>query len=299
MRKRGRKILGLACLLLLIPCTVVLLKQQPAEHMAESADSGRQIVLESGRSVDLETFVLYMTAAQISPSYGPETRKCQAVIARTYLFRELGEETSKAAAELEAAYLDEEEMQKLWGKDYSENYKKLEEAVQATEGQTLCRDGEWVAAVFHGISAGRTRSGGEAFPYLEARDCPEDRLADGYLQTVEYTFREAARRLEEKSGVKVETDFLSDVQIVKRDAGGYVEEVQIGASVFDGDAVAEWLELPSPCFSWEEYQGKLRITCRGRGHGYGLSQWSASQKEEAGCTYKEILQFFFSGAEIQ
>ncbi|MCI8513021.1 MAG: SpoIID/LytB domain-containing protein [Lachnospiraceae bacterium] len=303
MEKKKIKILWLAVLLFLFPYVFTLIYHGKADPISEELPkSGRSVLLADGKTlVDLEQFVLYMAAAQIPEDYGAEALKCQAVLARTYLYREMGEERTIEAGELGAAYLDEAGMEKLWGNRYSENRRKYEEAVLATEGQTLRYEGAYLSGVFHRISAGTTRDGGEAFPYLKAMESPEDIQAEGYLSVRTLSFSEAAKALAAQAGggfsLSSET-LLSQLQIVKRDGAGYVEEVLAGVRTFSGDEIASAFGLPSPCFSWEEYGGNLRITCKGQGHGYGLSQWGAKIKGENGYTYREILSFYFPGAEI-
>lgn len=303
MGKRGRKILGAAVLLFLFPYIFTLVYHGETNSVPEErAASGRSVLLADGKtSVDLEQFVLYMTAAQIPEDYGEEALKCQAVLARTYLYKEMKEEREVRADELGAAYLDEEGMEKRWGNAYSENRKKYEEAVLATEGQTLRYEGEYLSGVFHRISAGSTRDGGEAFPYLKARESPEDLQAEGYLSIRTISPSEAVKALEKQAGGGFSLDegtLFSQLQIVQRDSAGYVEEVMAGVRTFSGDEIVSAFGLSSPCFTWEEYDGNLRITCRGQGHGYGLSQWGAKVKGENGYSYREILSFYFPGAEI-
>lgn len=303
MGKRRKGILGLVVLLFLFPYVFMLAYQGGSRPpVEERAVSGRSILLADGKtSVDLEQFVLYMAAAQIPADYGTEALKCQAVLARTYLYKEIKEEREARADELGAAYLDEEGMEKLWGNAYSENRRKFEEAVLATEGQTLRYEGEYLSGVFHRISAGSTREGGEAFPYLKARESPEDLQAEGYLSVRIISPGEAVKVLSRQAGPGFSLDtktFFSQLQIVKRDGAGYVEEVLAGVHIFSGEEIASAFGLPSSCFAWEEYEGNLRITCKGQGHGYGLSQWGAKVKGENGYSYREILSFYFPGAEI-
>lgn len=303
MGKKRKMILGVLVLLFLFPYVFTLVYHGGGSRSAEEpAVSGRSVLLADGKTqVDLEQFVLYMTAAQIPEDYGAEALKCQAVLARTYLYKEMKEEREARADELGAAYLDDEGMEKLWGNAYSENRKKYEEAVLATEGQTLRYEGEYLSGVFHRISAGSTRDGSEAFPYLKMRESPEDLRAEEYLSIRTISPQEAVRALERQAegGFSLDAkNLFSQLQIVQRDGAGYVEEVLAGVRTFSGDEIVSAFGLSSACFTWEEYEGNLRITCRGQGHGYGLSQWGARMKGESGYTYREILSFYFPGAEI-
>ena len=41
------------------------------------------------------------------------------------------------------------------------------------------------------------------------------------------------------------------------------------------------------------------VTTTGKGHGLGMSIWTAGKMAEEGRTYEEILAFFFDGTEIK
>ena len=49
----------------------------------------------------------------------------------------------------------------------------------------------------------------------------------------------------------------------------------------------------------QKYEGTLRITTRGVGHGLGMSQYTAGKMAEEGSTFEEILIYFFPGTALQ
>ena len=57
--------------------------------------------------------------------------------------------------------------------------------------------------------------------------------------------------------------------------------------------------LASSCFTLQKYNGKLRITTRGVGHGLGMSQNTANEAAKKGDGYEEILERFFEGTDIK
>lgn len=155
----------------------------------------------------------------------------------------------------------------------------------------------YIEPLFHAVSAGRTREGDEAHPYLASVVAKEDEGAGGYLTRQGMTREELKKRLEE--GLNAlgehpdlenleEERILEEIQIVKRDSAGYVETVQIGAETYSGDAVRYALGVPSPAFSLEEDGDEIRCVTYGRGHGYGLSQYGAGLMAENGSSAEEI-----------
>jgi stage II sporulation protein D len=88
------------------------------------------------------------------------------------------------------------------------------------------------------------------------------------------------------------------VEIQEKDSAGYVSKFRIGNTVCSGDEFRDALSLASSAFSIQEESGGLKITTMGKGHGLGMSQWTANELAKNGQNYKEILEFFFEGTTI-
>ena len=260
--------------------------------------SGRQVILDRDRvsSMDVEQYLVGAVAQQIPAEYELEAIKAQAVIARTYIYGQMGDRREIAESELDMDYLEQEQMEELWGtKGYMELYEKIEEAVAQTNSQVMEYEGELIDAWFCRLSAGKTRPGDEAHPYLASVDCPEDLEADGFLQIREWLPDEFSRLISQiPDGGPVSADQVpGKIQIGERDEAGYVSLVQIGNYPFTGDAVRYGLGLASPFFRFEDHEGNVRAVVKGIGHGYGLSQYSADKKAGEGWTYEQILKHFY------
>ena len=82
--------------------------------------------------------------------------------------------------------------------------------------------------------------------------------------------------------------------------------MRIGETVCTGDQFRDALSLPSGAFSFSEAEtadsgdeNAVKITTTGKGHGLGMSLWTARQMAAEGKTYEEILSFFFEGTELR
>ena len=108
--------------------------------------------------------ISWSLAAQIPADFGPETLKAQAVIARTYIYREMdgAEEIPEEALDMDA--LSGAQMEELWGGTYQEDYSRIREAVSATSGLYLAYEGEPAEVFFCRAASGATRSGGQEHP---------------------------------------------------------------------------------------------------------------------------------------
>ena len=137
---------------------------------------------------------------------------------------------------------------------------------------------------FFRLSNGCTRDGAEVlgngdYPYLKIVDCPLDIENTKQIQTV--------------------TVDDMDAEITALDTAGYVINVRVGQENVSGEEFRNTYNLASSCFTLQRYNGKMRITTRGIGHGLGMSQNTANKMSKKGKTYEEILQFFFAGTEIK
>ncbi len=79
-----------------------------------------------------------MVARQIPADFAPEALKAQAILARTYIRKQMGGESEIPESALDLDFLEEEQLKSLWGTDkFVEYYRKIESAVEDTEGLVI------------------------------------------------------------------------------------------------------------------------------------------------------------------
>ena len=222
-------------------------------------------------------------AKEIPASYEEEAIKVQAILVRTAVYKQLKEEGSEAV--LADDFWTEKEMKEEWGsRKFSEYYRKMENAWQETEGQVVMYGEELANTPFTRLTNGSTRDGKEVlgsedYPYLKIKECPLD--------------------IESKDQIRTVTTEDMDAEIKETDTAGYVTSVRVGEETMSGEEFREKYKLDSSCFILQKYDGKMRITTRGIGHGLGLSQYTANEMAKEEKTTEEILQYFFEGTEIR
>lgn len=290
---------------LLLPCFLTLLITGTKEQ-ENARKSGIMLEYEAGKKMDLEEFLPYMIAGEINLDYEEAALQAQAVIARTNLMRELAGKKEAKCSDLSLAYLTPEQFQQGLGEKAEEKmWYKLKKAVESTYGQTLCYQGEYIEALYHGISLGETVSAEEIFgkprPYLIAVPSSQDVEATDYMSVQDWEKAEVLALLQKKKkagNLTIETLF-SGLQITEKTEHGYVKQVKVGEETMTGEEWKELFSLDSSNFYLEEQEGKLRMITLGKGHGIGLSQYGANcmAKEKAG--YREILQKYYPGTEIR
>ena len=268
---------------------------------------GDYYVIDKKSRIPLEDFVAYALVKQMDIGEKEEALKAQAVIVRTYIYEKMSEEKVKEinVKKLDIPYISYEEMEKIWGDDFPEKYNKLMKAVEDTTAQVLMYKGEPIKPYFHNTSCGYTRDGvstlGEGYEYLVSVQSVGDVDRENYQSSVSFTKEEFVKLLRKnKESIALSLDKpLETMQVIKRDAGGYVEELQIGNVNMSGDEFAHIFSLKSPNFQVEESEGKIHIITKGIGHGFGVSVYGSILLAENGKSYTEILQHYYSEVYLE
>lgn len=271
----------------------------------------RRILLDrSGSSyyMDMEEYLPGAIARQMPVEYEPEALKAQAIIARTYICRQMeasGQKEEIGESALDMDYMESEQLIQLWGSNrFPEYYKKLEAAVNATAGMVMTYENRFIDPMFCRATAGMTRKGDFIHPYLETVDCPGDVEAEGFMQLYTFSKDEFVSRINgipdgEAGARRVEGSQIPEsIQIVSRDGSGYVDQVQLGTAGYTGEEIQYALGLQSSCFTLEPYEEGIRASVKGIGHGYGMSQATANEKAKAGWKAEDILGYFYKNIAI-
>jgi len=269
-------------------------------YVTTLAWTGR-IRTDTGAEVPAEEFLTGVVAAEIPAEYGIETLKAQAVLARTYIYRLVDPGMERIREEeLDIDCLSMREMEKKWGKEhFREYYGKIRSAVQETEGLVAEYDGELIEPFYCEASAGKTRELA-VYPYIRSVESPGDLGAGEFLCVRTFTEAEFADKIGRIGGPRPGADGIAEkIQIIERDDAGYVKRVQIGDMDYSGDEVRDSLGLKSSCFQFSSADGKIRVSSKGIGSGYGFSQAGADAMErEQGSEFRELLKYYFQGIEI-
>ncbi len=264
------------------------------------------------REVEWTEYLAGILAMEVEPEYPEEAMKAQAVVIRTQVYRSL---TESEDGILTGEYLSRDELQEQWdSEEFPRNYEKYIRAVEQTDDTVLMYGDTYAWTPFHQSSNGMTRSaaevmGTEDYPYIALRDCPLDKEADNEIQVFSFTCSEIQTLcrdflVAEENDEAAEKGYSAgDFEILSCDSAGYVSELRIGNTVCTGDQFRDALSLPSSAFSIGAADGEeekaVTVTTTGKGHGLGMSLWTAGKMAEDGNSFEEILTFFFEGTEMR
>ncbi len=266
--------------------------------------------------VEWTEYLAGILAKELPPDSEKEALKAQAVLIRTQIYRNLDDTEERILSE---DYLSREELRKNWGaEEFDELYDTYVSAVEETDDTALMYGEDYAWTPFHQSSNGMTRSAAEAlgtdeYPYVAVRECPLDKEAEAEIQVFTFTYEEIQGLCRDflvaaPDGEQARKGYsFEDFEITKYDSAGYVNELRIGETICTGDQFRDALSLPSGAFSFSEdgaegenkADGTVKITTTGKGHGLGMSLWTANEMAAEGKNYEEILSFFFEGTELR
>lgn len=321
-RHAARVGLLLAALLFALPVfTVTVVRGQRASEQPEEPihllppgeiDSARTLRVLDGDTVTEMSFSDYLQGvlrAEMPASFQEDALRAQAVAARTYTYYKMSSggnhgDTADICTDHSCcqAFLGKEKAADNWGKNAERYEAKIENAVSATDGQVMLYGGAPILAVFHSSSAGETWNSGEVWaqdlPYLQSVSSPEGEGVPNYYSTVELTEAEFREKF---LAARPEADLSGPASGWIRDPvmdGVHVESVTIGGVSVSGPSVRSIFGLRSASFTAEAGDGKITFYVTGYGHGVGLSQYGANAMAEAGSTWREILEHYYTGVTI-
>ncbi len=272
-------------MIVLLPYVITIFMNGKSIEANQNGKNGYiKVKTESGiKEVPLKAYCIGTLAKEIPVDFEEEALKAQAVIVRTTIYKKIEEKGNKAV--MTERFFTKSDMKNQWGRStFQKNYKKMERVWNETDGQVVMYNGQLAMVPFHQLSNGKTRIGKEVlgtdeYPYLQMKECPKDVEADGQM---------------ESKLIKV-----SGAQITAQDSAGYVTGVKVGEETLNGEAFRDTHGLLSSCFELQEFEGKMRVTTKGIGHGLGMSQNTANEMAKEGKKYNEILQYFYEGTELK
>lgn len=274
--------------------------------------------------LSLEDYLLGVVPGEIGRRLDPrffEAVKAQAVVARTYTLRSLGQYGSKPWDVRDD--VRDQVYDGLKGED-----PLCSRGVHATAGQILVdASGRPIDAFYHSTSGGRTADIRDVWPgktpqaYLSGVDdtAPDGRAWGGAALVAAWTERwrvdqlhEGVRRdLSEALGRKVDPGAVTGLRLDGRDPSGrarkLVVEAENGTFEVPSDRIRWALRRPakgrpilrSSRFELQRVDGEYLAEGTGYGHGVGMSQNGAMGRAHAGQTYQQILSAYYPGTVLR
>ncbi|WP_244980265.1 stage II sporulation protein D [Clostridium gasigenes] len=262
--------------------------------------------------VDLEEYIISVVSSEMPANFETEALKAQAIAARTYLATKKVKPCEKASGGEICdsihcqVYMNKESRIEKWaGSDGKGNWEKIKEAVDATKGKVLSYNGELVMyPQFFSTSSGKTEKAIDVFsndlPYLVSAESSGEEIAPKFETDLSINIDEFINIINtkyNKAGLTRE-NIKSNIEIISRSESGGVKEIRIGTEKIKGTDFRMLLKLNSTNFKFEITESEVKFSCKGYGHGVGMSQWGANVMAKEGQKYDYILKHYYTGVDI-
>lgn len=247
-------------------------------------------------NLELEEYVLGVVGAEMPASFNIEALKAQAILARTYALKSIKNGKKLTDTVSTQAYKDNSELQKLWKNDYTKYYEKIKKAVNETKGKVILYNNEYIDAVYHSTSNGKTENSKNVWknslPYLVSVDSSWDKNVKSYKKETIFEINEFCNIL------KLDVEEPITYEIIHNETGR-VRQITINNKTFSGTEFRNLLKLRSTDFEIEINDEKVKVTTYGYGHGVGMSQYGANEMAKQGYSYIQILKHYYTGVVIK
>lgn len=264
-------------------------------------------LIETGKEITLsaEEYLVGCLFAQIDVSYHLEALKAQAAAAYTYALRLLleGRELSDSTAYCQP-YFTPADAKEYYGDSYEKYLPAVREAAAYGAAHPIYYDNKPIYSVYHSVSTGATSRPeyiwGLNLPYLASKGCPEDLNYKDLYSSKEISADNMRRLLlYYDPALQMPLDYSQWFTNIIRNENGYVQTVDIGGKTVSGGEAWRALELRSTAFDIQWNGIGFTVSCRGCGHGAGMSQYCANAMAVRGKNAKEILEYFYDGCAVE
>lgn len=251
-------------------------------------------------NLPLEEYVVGVVAGEMPVAFHLEALKAQSVASRSYVLKRIDntKEYDVVDTVSNQVYLDEDDMQAKWGDKYSEYVSRVRSVVNATSMEYLEYNGEVIDAMFFSTSNGYTEDSGTVFsndlPYLKSVESAwDEEVSSVFYDSQSISLQEFYERLDLSYNKKLQ------VEVLARSSSNRITKIKINGKEYTGRDVYQKLGLRSCDFSFELVGNNVIIKTKGYGHGVGMSQYGAYGMAKNGYDYKQILEYYYTGANLK
>ena len=212
--------------LLGIICTAVIFlsRERPEEHVMVRIEQDKTVTV-----IPVEEYMIGAMAAVIDPEYEIECQKALAILIRGNLEgKRTGEEMIIV---MDEPYFDFSIRRNLYGANQRAYEEKMEEAVYATTGLIAVSGNHILEGNYHAVSAGVTKEGVDS----------DSVFCDKSMEAEDFFFQK-----------EVQKEEWGTITIVKKDAQGYADEINLNGTIVSGEYFREQMNLPSANLDMEE-----------------------------------------------
>ena len=263
--------------------------------------------------IQLDEYLYGVVSAEMPASFEEEALKAQAVVARTYtIYKIVNNDGKHGEADICddsgccQAWISKEDRLEKWDEDKrEENWNKIVDAVNSTQGKIITYEGKPINAFFHSNSGGATEApidvwGGSGYPYLQSVATAGEDAYSQYSSEATFSKEEFEEKIKEvHSDFEIDFDEKDCIKVEEYTDGNRVKTVKIGNLELSGVEVRTIFGLRSANFKVTINDNEIKFEVTGYGHGVGMSQTGADSLAKEGQSYEDIIHHYYTDVEIE
>lgn len=269
-----------------------------------------RVLMEDGtvQTMTRADYLWGVTAAEMPASFHTEALKAQSVAARTYFSSLPADKHPGADVCADSgccqAYIGREEARANWGEQAEELDKRITRAVEGTDGLVATYEGQPIQALFFSSAPGSTVDAqavwGTHVPYLVSVASPEGDGVPNYRSRLTLSADELRGLvLAQYPQADLSGPCESWLQDMIREPSGTVSRLTVGGVELTGGQLRKLLGLRSACFTVSVKGEEMTFHVTGYGHGVGMSQYGANELAEQGRDFRQIIQWYYTGVNVE
>lgn len=270
---------------------ILILKRKYRGNIEINIENGKLLAINT---IDIEEYLYGVIKMEIDPKWPYETVKAQAIIARTFAYKNLGKHRLSGFDLCNGVHCQ------VYAGINAEDELAIK-AVNETKGEFLYYKDSLAFVYYHSACGGMTEDsshawGGKTIPYLSSVICPYCKNSPHSNWKARLNYSDIERKLNIGSlySIRKYPDVGRAWKVfIKHSKGEYEVLASHFRRVFGQNLIK------STFFDIEQMRSSVLFTGKGYGHGVGLCQWGAKRMGELGFKSSEILSFYFPGCEIK
>ncbi len=236
--------------------------------------------------ISLQEFLLGALATNMVPNLPIEVLKAMTILYRTYAYKQMKAYQAISAVNDFFIYKPIDYYKIAFAPDYDMIVDTLQEAIRQTNGVFATYQDDFILPFIHISNFGQTLED-VRYPYLSSVPSLWDVSAPFYVDTISFSYD----LLSKVFHLTITKD--STFQIQEISPYGKVLKLSIAGHDIDGKKFMNLLHLKSQYLSIILNNHSVSIITKGWGDFLGLSLWGACQLAENGCSYANILAYYF------
>lgn len=241
--------------------------------------------------ISLKEFLLGALATNMVPNLSIEVLKAMAVLYRTYAFQQMRDEKVIQAINPFFVYKHISYYKIAFAPDYDQILASLEEAIRATKGMFLHYKDDYILPFIHICNFGKTLED-KRYPYLSSVSSIWDLSSPFYVDTNDFSYEFLSKVFH--FTITKDTSF----KVLEVSPYGKVLKLEIAGNTIDGEKFMKKLHLKSQFLSIVLKVNSISIITHGWGNALGLSLYGACNLADNGCSFANILEYYFPKVHI-